>query len=181
MGTDSVKLFNKSLSDRILAMRKSELIPYIEENLDALKQKENAGGFIHRSIPFELGERGSSVAQAFDRMIIDKESLPTLKRDLILDLAFGEEEIYLDYWGCYAEVFRDGDPKDSISSMKYFNDEEELYLFLLPSHVDQMIRSLKQHLDDLRLMGKEGIGRLEYFRDFCLNHSGYWIVYLFDF
>jgi len=38
MGTDSVKLFNKTLSDRILDMTKSKLIRYVEENLESLKE-----------------------------------------------------------------------------------------------------------------------------------------------
>jgi len=65
--------------------------------------------------------------------------------------------------------------------MKYFGYVEEMYLFLKPPHVDRMIRSLKQHFDDLRIMGKAEIERLEYFRDFCVGHSGYWVAYIFDF
>jgi hypothetical protein len=180
MGTDSVKLFNKALSDRILGMTKSRLVRYIEENLDVLKEMEKGGGFVHSIVLFELNERGGSVAQAVERLIAEKNTLEQLKDELIYNFAFGVERIYLDYWGCYAEVFGE-DPDGSISSMKYLGYEEESYLFLKPPHVDRMIRSLKEHLDDLRVMGKAEIERLEYFRAFCAGHPGYWVAYIFDF
>ncbi len=181
MGTDSVKLFNKTLSDQILVMDKSKLIHFAEENLEALKQKEKNGGFVYSQILSELNERGGSVAQAVERLFAEKNPLAELKEELINDFAFGEEHIYLDYWGCYAAGFRQGHPKDSISSMKYLGHEEELYLFLKPSHLSQMIRSLKKHSDDLSVMSKGDIERLEYFRDFCVSHPGHWVAYFFDF
>jgi len=181
MGTDSAKLFNKTLSDRILGMTKSALIRYVEENLETLKEVEKSGGFVHSILLFELNERGGSVAEAVERLIAEENTLKRLKDELIHDFALGEETIYLDYWGCYAEVFAEGDPKGSLSSVKYFGYEEELYMFLKPPHVDRMIRSLKEHLNDLPIMGNEGIERLEYFRDFCAGHPGYWVAYIFDF
>jgi len=181
MGTDSVKLFNKMLSDRILGTTKSKLIRYVEENLDSLKEMKKNGGFVRSLVLFELNERGGSVAEAVERLIAEKHPLDQLKDELIHDFAFGVEEVYLDYWGCYAEVFTEGNPKGSLSSMKYFGYKEEVYLFLQPQHVDRMIRSLNQHLDDLRIMGKAEIERLEYFRDFCVGHTGYWVAYIFDF
>jgi hypothetical protein len=181
MGTDSVKLFNKMLSDRILEMTKSKLIRYVEENLDSLKEMKKSGGFVYSVVLFELDERGGSVAEAVERLIAENYTLEHLKEELIHDFAFGVEEVHLDYWGCYAEVFTEGNPKGSLSSMKYFGYEEEMYLFLKPPQVDRMIRSLKQHLDDLQIMEKAEIERLEYFRDFCVGHPGYWVAYIFDF
>jgi hypothetical protein len=181
MGTDSVKLFNKTLSDRILGMTKSGVIRYVEENLESLKEIEKSGGFVHSLVLFEMNNGAGFVAQAVERLIAEGNPLKQLKDELIHDFAFGEERIYLDYWGCYAEVFTEGDPKGSLSSMKYFGYEEDLYLFLKPSHVDRMTRSLKEHLNDLRIMGEAEIERLEYFRDFCAGHPGYWVAYLHDF
>jgi hypothetical protein len=181
MGTDSAKLFNKTLSDRILGMTKSRLIRYVEENLESLKEAEKGGGFVHSVVLFELNGRGGSVAEAVESLIAGKNTLEQLKDELIHDFAFGVEKINLDYWGCYAGVFGEGDPEGSLSSMEYLGYEEERYLFLKPPHVDRMIRSLKEHLDDLQIMGKTEIQRLEYFRDFCAGHPGYWVAYTFDF
>ena len=74
MGTDSAKLFNKVLSDRILGMTKSKLIRYVEENLEALKEMEKSGGFVRSLVLSELNEQGDSVAEAVDRLIAGKNS-----------------------------------------------------------------------------------------------------------
>jgi hypothetical protein len=121
MGTDSLKLFNKTLADRILA----------------------------------TGHEPPS--------------------------AFGDEELFLDYWGCYAEVF-DGRPDGSISSLDYLPDEEEeTFLLLRPDHIGQIIRSLRDHLDDLNIMDKEKIDKVESWKEYCRANPDYWIAYLFDF
>src|SRR5918911_2094222 len=100
MGTDSVKLFDKTLADRMLAEGRDPLV------------------------------------------------------------ALGDEEIYLDYWGCYAEVF-DGHPEGSISSLDYLPDEEdETFPLLRSDHVDRMIKSLHEHRDDLSIMDNEQIDKL---------------------
>lgn len=181
MGTDRVKLFNKTQSDQILGLTRVGLVHFVENHLDELRHKEKNGESVDSVILLELKEKGGSVAQAVDRLIAEKNPLKQLKEELISDFAFGKEEIYLDYWGCWAEVFDQTHPKGSISSLKYLGHEEELYLFLKPPHVDQMIQSLKKHVNELRVMKQKDIERLEYFRDFCLGHSGYWVAYHFDF
>jgi hypothetical protein len=104
-----------------------------------------------------------------------------LRADIAQDFAFGDEEIYLDYWGCYAHVF-DGHPEGAISSLDYLPDqEEEIFLLLRPEHVDQMIESLHDHEDDLRVMDKGDIERLERWRDFCASDTSYMVAYLFDY
>ncbi len=121
MGTDSLKLFNKSLDDQMLAMEREPLV------------------------------------------------------------ALGDQEIYLDYWGCYAAVF-DGHPEGSISSLDYLpNQEEETFLLLRPDHVDKMIKSLYDHMNDLSVMDKEQIEQVEKWRDFCAANPSYMVAYLFDF
>jgi len=39
MGTDWLQLFDKRLSDKILAMNRQRLVRFIEENIDVLKEK----------------------------------------------------------------------------------------------------------------------------------------------
>src|ERR1044071_7676795 len=81
---------------------------------------------------------GTDSVQLFDKALADRM---LAEGDDPL-AALGDEEIYLDYWGCYAEVF-DGHPEGSISSLDYLPDEEdETFLLLRPEHVDRMIKSL---------------------------------------
>jgi hypothetical protein len=115
MGTDSVKLFNKTLADQILAMEQNSLTPFLEENI-----------------------------------------------------------------GCYAEVFK-GDPEGSILNTDLLPDqEEERFSLLVPDSVAQMIKSLYEHLDDLRVMSRKEIEEVERWRDLCETNRDFMVAYLFD-
>jgi hypothetical protein len=177
MGTDSIKLFNKALADRILAMEREPLTRFLEENLNILKQKE----FTLNSILFEMEQSGVYAQDAVERLLAEEYTLAGLKIEVAQDFAFGDEEIYLDYWGCYAHVFH-GHPEGSISSLDYFSEQgEERFLLLRPGHVEQMIKSLYEHIDDLRIMDKEQIEKVERWREFCVVDPGYMVAYMFDY
>ena len=163
MGTDSVKLFNKTLADRILAMSREELVSFLEENIGALRQKLS----ILNLVLFEMKKKGDSVSDSIDFLISGGQSFTQLSAELAQDFAFGDAEIHLDYWGCYAHVF-DGHPESSISSLNYLPDqEEETFLLLRTEHVDSMLESLQKHANDLRVMSKRDIETLEQWRNFC--------------
>src|SRR5262249_40596965 len=151
-----------------------------EKNLYILKEK-GKDHVLQSDIVCVTERNIISVIEAIKRLL-KEQSFRELKVDVALDFAYGEEWIYLDYWGCYAHVFSKGDPMGSVSCQKYFpGDSECNFLLLKPEHVDRMIQSLKQHLDDLPVMKKEGVTRVEYFRDFCRGHPDYWVSYHFDF
>jgi hypothetical protein len=173
MGTDWLQLFDKRLSDKILAMNRQRLMRFLEENVDVLKEKDKRDTVHYSSIIFTMNQHKISVAQAVDRLIAGS-GLQDLKIQIAFDFCFGEEWIYLDYWGCYAHVFNEGDPKGSIQSDKYLSDKENVgFLLLTPDHVDRIVKSLKEHADDLHVMERADIERVEYFRDFCRGHPGY--------
>ena len=177
MGTDSIKLFNKTLADEILAMEREPLTRFLVKNLDAFRRKK----FCFNAVLLEVDQNGGSVPNVVERLLTEEYTLAELKAEVARDLAFGEEEILLDYWGCFVAVF-DGYPVGSISSLKYLPDEkEETFVLLQAAHVNQMIESLYEHLDDLRVMDKEEIKKVEEWRDYCIANSGYMVAYLFDF
>src|SRR5438067_13672555 len=101
MGTDSIKLFNKTLADQILSMERESLTRFLEANIGSLKQK----GFTFNAALYVAEQSDSSVSDAVERLLSDEYTLTGLKTEIAQDFAFGDEEIYLDYWGCYAEVF----------------------------------------------------------------------------
>ncbi len=179
MGTDWLQLYDKNLSDKILAMNRQGLTRFLEDHIDVLKEKEKRG---HSTLAFVMSEYKISVAKAVEKLLAEQK-LFELKRDVAFDFCFGEEWVYLDYWGCYAHVFGK-EPKGSLPSSKYLTDKEDHgFLLLKPDHVDQIIKSLKEHSDDLPVMKRMGAGieRVEYFRDFCRGHPGYWVAYQFDY
>jgi len=180
MGTDFLRLFNKSLADRIIQMDQRGLARYVENNLYILKEKDE-DHVLHSSIVYVMGRDNIPVNEAIKRLLRE-QPFRELKVGVALDFAFGEEWILLDYWGCYAHVFSKGAPTGSVSCRKYFpGDSECSFLLLKPEHVDRIIKSLKQHLNDLPVMKKEGVARVEYFREFCLGHPDHWVSYEFDF
>jgi hypothetical protein len=177
MGTDSAKLFNKALADQILAMQSGQLTSFLEENIGVLQRKPSNLSLVL----FEMERNGGSASSAVERLLSGEQTLTELRADIAQDFAFGDEEILLDYWGCYAHVF-DGHPEGAITSCDYLPEqEEEIFLLLRPEHVDQMIQSLHAHEDDLSVMGKGDIERLEGWRDFCASDTSYMVAYLFDY
>jgi hypothetical protein len=177
MGTDSIKLFNKTLANEIFAMEEEALTRFLAENVDALKRKK----FCFNPLLLEMEQNGGSVSNAVERLLAEEYTLAELETEVARDLAFGEEEIYLDYWGCYVALF-DGHPAGSISSTSYLpNEEEETFVLLQAAHVNQMIESLYEHIDDLRVMDREKIKKVEEWRDYCVANPGYMVAYLFDF
>ncbi len=177
MGTDSVKLFNKAVADQILAIEQAPLVQFLEENIDVLRKKECALSLI----VFEMEQNGGSVSDAVGRLLSGEQTFMEMKANVAQDFGFGDEEIHLDYWGCYSHVFN-GHPEGSISSLDCLpNQEEEIFLLLRPEHVDQMLKSLDDHSDDLRVMKVSDIQRLERWRDLCAADPGYMIAYHFDY
>lgn len=177
MGTDSIKLFNKTLADQILAMEREPLTRFLEENIGILKPQD----FTLNPVLFEMEQSGDSVSNVIEKLLSNESTLTGLKSEVAQDFALGDEELHLDYWGCYAEVF-DGHPEGSISSLDYLPEqEEEVFLLLRPDHISQITKSLHNHINDLSIMDKEQIEMVERWRDFCANNPIYMVAYLFDF
>jgi hypothetical protein len=180
MGTDWIQLYDKKLSDQILGMNRQSLTRFLENNIEILKNKAKVDAVSHSSLVFVMDSYNYSVPQAIESLLTETK-LKDFKREIAFDYCFGDENIYLDYWGCYAHVFTEGDPVGSISCNKYLREKECDFLLLKPEHVDRMIISLREHADDLPVMMTTGIERVEYFRDFCRGHLNYWVAYRFDF
>lgn len=177
MGTDSVKLFNKALADQILALERGQFAGFVEENIGALRRKPATLSLVL----FEMEQNGGSVSDAVERLLSGEQTFTELKTDMAQDFAFRDEEIYLDYWGCYAHVFN-GHPEGSVSSLDYLpHQEEEIFLLLRPGHVAQMIESLHEHAGDLRVMDAGDIQRLEQWRGLCAADPSYMVAYHFDY
>ena len=178
MGTDSVKLFNKAVADQILAMDQARLVQFLEENIDVLRNKERTPSLIL----FEMEQNGGSVSDAIGRLLSGGQTFTEIKADIAQDFGFHDEEIHLDYWGCYYHVFN-GHPEGSISSLGYYlpHQEEETFLLLRPERVYQMLKSLNDHSNDLRVMKVSDIQRLERWRNLCAADPSYMVAYHFDY
>ena len=97
-----------------------------------------------------------------------------------LRAAFGDEEIFLDEWGLYERVF-DKRPRGSVSSREFFQPESEgTFLLLRSEHVEQIIKALRSHLDELRITTVEQLATLEKWRDLSLANHHHMVAYIFN-
>jgi hypothetical protein len=94
--------------------------------------------------------------------------------------AWGDEEIFLDYWGRYEQVFAER-PRGSISSRELLQPEDEgTFLLLRSEHVGQIIKSLYTHIDELSVMTKEQLGVLEEWKSLSLADHRHMVAYIFN-
>jgi hypothetical protein len=99
---------------------------------------------------------------------------------LPLRRAWGEEEIFLDYWGCYEQVFAEC-PDGSISSRDLLQPEGEgTFLLLRSEHVDRIIKSLYSHIDELSVTTKEQLATLEKWKSLSLANHQHMVAYIFN-
>jgi hypothetical protein len=143
MGADWIQLFDKKLCDEIVGLNTHTLPAFGERNLDGCKEFSRFG------YDFE----GMPMADRLRRLVDDGESEVKLKTLLVDELCFSERKLDLDYWGCYAEVFRGVDPPGAIPDYRIFRDlRQQGFLLLLPDHVDLIPESLNLHRAEVTRM-----------------------------
>ena len=125
---------------------------------------------------------------AIDRLEIFNKSLANeliergAEQDEIWGSCFSVDGIYLDYYGCLA--YLNGFAwENTISSLEFFpNDEdEETFILLYPNHIDKILQSLRNHIEDLTVMSEKEIDKIVQFKNFCAQNDGFMIAYMIDF
>ncbi|MGA2654093.1 MAG: hypothetical protein ABSF28_26530 [Terracidiphilus sp.] len=172
MSTDWVCLFDKRLSDEILSLATADLADFLQPRLHELASfSEFICGFAEE-IPApvrlsQLRQQGRTEEQ--------------LKCDVVQSLCISSDPLYLDYWGCYAEVFI-GDPPGSIPESELFPHlKEQRYLLLRSDHVDLMLASLESHRAEVVVMSDANVSLLRNWRDQCGQDTGKMVAYFFSY
>lgn len=94
--------------------------------------------------------------------------------------AWGAEEIFLDHWGYYENVFPVR-PSGSVSNRDLLQPEgEETFLLLRSEHVEEIIKSLRSHLDELRVTTVEQLDTLERWKSLSLANHRHMVAYIFN-
>lgn len=182
MGTDRVQLFDKGIADRVLAMDREALEAFVFENLNALREKDGHAGLLF----YLMTREGLSLRDGIERVLSDgppfkplAQAFAQLRTDVALDAALGDEEIAVDYWGCYVETLMSAE--GMLSCIDYLGWEEEVFLLLAPEHVDLMLASLERHASELTIMRPEHVDRLRRWRDDCATNPSHRVAYFIDF
>jgi hypothetical protein len=94
--------------------------------------------------------------------------------------AWGEEEIFLDRWGLYEQVFGER-PEGSISNRDLLQpDEDGTFLLLRSEHVERILKFLYSHVGELSVMSKEQLGTLEEWKSLSLANHRHMVAYIFN-
>jgi hypothetical protein len=106
MGIDSIKLFDKTLADQILAMERQSLTRFLEGNIGVLRQKD----FTLNPVLYKMEQTGGSVSDALESLLSDEYTLTGLKTEVAQDFAFGMRR-YILIIGAVTRRFLSGTPK----------------------------------------------------------------------
>jgi hypothetical protein len=172
MGTDWVSLFDRRLCDEILRLDLDGLTRVLEPRRNDVREFSLLG------VKFGNGLRAPEIIKTLRE---EGASLSRIRELLIDALCVSNEQIALDYWACYAEVFSQDPPGSTPDNKLFPEQEEQLYLLLLPEHVDQMLASLKTHAAEVRVMREEQINKLRDWRDMCAREKSHQVAYFFDY
>jgi hypothetical protein len=203
MGTDNVELLDKRTAEIIIHGNEADLVAVVEA-----RTRLNASPPVWReywNADQELWQefrREVSVEDRYKVIASGTRGIAEVKSGLIRDLCTGGW-LYLDYWGCTAEVFGGVDPpgstkwEDFIAPMfpngaperPVHRDEDGSILgvetsgrYLLTSaNTRTMLDSLRNHTKELQAMCAADIEKLERWHNFCASHPDFCVVYQIDF
>ncbi|HYL75454.1 MAG TPA: hypothetical protein VEU96_14675 [Bryobacteraceae bacterium] len=194
MGTDYLQLLDRRTAELVVGGSAADLATLVEARttLDGPPVWRNYWDAKNQIVADFA--RTTSATQRLRTIIESGSSLEEIKDDLIRQLCIGDS-LYLDYWGCYAEVFSVQGPLGSITWEQFTapmrntsvsrvepEEAESTGCFLLTNdNVESILLSLEAHRDELRVMDEFQIDRLREWRAFCGRHPGFCILYQIDF
>lgn len=171
MGADWLQLFDKKLCEEIVGLNRDSLPRFVERHLHLLGDYNL----------FRFDFNGVPIADRVQRLLEGGETEASLKAGLVDALCFSERMVYLDYWGCYVEVFASADPPGAIADYRLFpGRQQQNFLLLLPSHVDHILDSLRIHRPELTVMTEEDVNVVRQWRNICTADPSQMVAYVFD-
>jgi hypothetical protein len=181
MGTDGLSLFNRAMADLIHSLPTNELIDLFADKLPQLREHPTPfPPMVIRTIDAYEGTPRQWLEQHI-RNDVERQEFVTR---FALEFVLGREEIHLDYWGCWAEVFEEEEPDGIVDTRQYLGTEpdyEEDAILLPIAGVESILNSLRAHQEELSVMNTHDIERIESWRVLCLTDPSYMIAYRHDF
>ena len=203
MGTDNVELLDKRAAEIIIHGSKADLIALVEA-----RTRPIIGPPVWREYwdaareSMQEFSREVKVEDRFKAIATSAREIAAIKSELIRELCTSDW-LYLDYWGCTAEVFGGVDPpgatkwEEFVAPMfpdgppeppvHYDEDGSVLWIetsgryLLSSSDTNAMIASLRKHVQDLSVMCEADIAKLERWHHFCAAHPDFCVVYQIDY
>jgi hypothetical protein len=171
MGADQIALFNKERCDQILELDWPQLMTFVDSlpwNFDRLSPLQY-GFKVEATVSdriMDLRGRGHS-----------EEEVRAL---LIEHFCLSPERVSLDYWACYAVLFRD-DPPGSIPDYELFPARRQQHFLLLNGeHVKEVVLALDVLRVKLTVMSDTAVQVLHYWQELCATNPRYMAAYFFN-
>jgi hypothetical protein len=190
MGTDYLQLLDRRTAEVIIGGNEADLAalvdlrttpdgpPVWQSHWDDEKQA---------LADFDLG---CTTAQRIRTLIEGGSTLPDIKEELLQCLCVGGALLYLDYWGCFAEVFSAQTPPAAITWEEFTaplrdngvqKDEFSGCYLLTSENVASIVRSLDAHRHELKIMKESHTDHLRSWQAFCLKRRDFCVLYQIDF
>jgi hypothetical protein len=159
VGTDYLELFDRRTAEIIVSGAEADLISLVEA-----RTPPNSGPPVwHHFWNASLGSlqefpRTATSEDRFHLIRSASESLDEIKGELMEAMCVSRP-LFLDYWGCMAEVFRGGEPPGAVTWEEFAaplqsgNEPVESsgrYL-LTPENTEAILQSLRTHVRELRV------------------------------
>ncbi|HKD82731.1 MAG TPA: hypothetical protein VKH81_23775 [Candidatus Angelobacter sp.] len=194
MGTDFLELFDRRSAEIVVHGDALELVALVDA-----RNKRNQP-HIWQRYWHEAEERfidfapGTTNAERLKTKIDYGKTLEEIKEDLLRDVFTMQFWLYVDYWGCASEVFPIGLPPGALTweeftapiwvdraiSEKRVPGSQGCFL-LTAENVASILKGLKNHRNELQIMGDPEIAKLESWYSFCHKYPGFCILYQVDF
>ncbi len=198
MATDWVTLFDLDLAKSILRLDAAGLAHFVAERGPSLLERDQRLAREHvartaAGLSLEPGalaeiERSSLRACAVNwNMFAERAGRgedPKLRASIATAAGTLTDALYVDYWGCFAEVFtgRHLDRSCETNLVLRPDDPDGAYVyFLLVPHVDAMLSSLRAHWSEVTVMDDADLARLVEWRDRCASDPALRVAYSIDF
>jgi hypothetical protein len=177
MGIDYLKRFDWGLAARIQRMSASELAGLLAERLAAWQ----ASGRRAFSDALDLAvSTARPMAELVDELVAEGCTLTELRNDAIHDLCLQGEDVPLDARGSWAEVLL-AEPAAALSSLDVLpGTEEERFLLLRPQHLDAVLRTVQEGVEELPARSPSKLEAIARLRDACAARPGLLVAYCFD-
>jgi hypothetical protein len=177
MATDYLLRFDGALAARIRDLDAGELADLLADRFAAWRARGRRP--FSEALSLALGT-ARPLRAIVEELLAEGCPLGDLRNDAVYDLCLQGEDVRLDYWGSYAEVFP-GEAEGAVSSLEVLpGTEEELFVLLRPDHVDEIVRSLRAHAHELTAMSPARIEVIAELRDACAGEPEQRVAYCFD-
>lgn len=189
MGTDFLQLFDERTAHFVIEGEESDLVTLV----DFRTSREGAPIWKSYWAPEEEAfvdfEPRTPNSARLRIKLAHGTTLGEIKEDLLRRLCTMQAMFYLDYWGCWAEVFITEPPgaltwEQLVAPIRKSHaapDGSSGCYLLTHENVEAILRSLRSHQDELLIMTLADIERLASWQRFCAKDSGFCILYQIDF